>query len=70
MARVREMQGTPAHLVTLKSNDGRRRHPSRCIFATRIKGERICTSPQCSKYNTKCTSSSKCDFYEENKNFN
>ena len=65
MARVREMQGVSAHLVTLKCNDGKRRHPSRCIFATKMNGERICTSPQSPIYYGKCTSSAKCNYYEE-----
>lgn len=31
MARVRDMQGVPAHLEYLKG-DGKRRHPAHCIF--------------------------------------
>lgn len=64
MARVRDMQGVPAHIVTLKS-DGKRRHPAHCIFAEG-KGEmRICTNPLCLLYYEHCKTAAKCDYYEE-----
>lgn len=63
MARVRDMQGVPAHIVTLKS-DGKRRHPAHCIFAEGKGANRICTNPQCQKYYERCNSASKCDYYE------
>ncbi|MBE6580187.1 MAG: hypothetical protein E7650_01055 [Ruminococcaceae bacterium] len=64
MARVRDMQGCPAHLVTLKS-DGKRRHPSRCIFAVGKAPNRYCTNEQSPVWKDKCSSAAKCDFYEE-----
>ena len=64
MPRVREMQGVSAHLVSLKS-DGRRRHPSYCIFAEGKGKSRQCTCPQSSIYYEHCNSASKCDYYEE-----
>lgn len=45
MPKVSQMQGVSAHLTTLKS-DGKRRHPSYCIFADGKGKNRICTSPQ------------------------
>lgn len=64
MARVREMQGVPAHIETLKS-DGKRRHPAHCIFSEGKGTKRICTCPQGPKYYEHCTSSAKCNYYEE-----
>lgn len=64
MARVRDMQGVPSHIETLKS-DGNRRHPSYCIFAEGIGAKRICTNPQCSLYYERCRSAAKCDYYEK-----
>lgn len=61
---VRHMQGVAAHLTTLKS-DGKRRHPSRCIFAKGKNGSRICTCPQGPLYYKQCKSASRCEFYEE-----
>lgn len=63
MARVGEMQGVSAQLVTLKS-DGKRRHKSRCVFL--LKPSKICDCPHnLNFYNSSCGGSSKCDFYEE-----
>ena len=64
MARVRDMQGVPAHIVILKS-DGKRRHPSRCIFAEGVGTNRLCTNPQCPIYYEHCKSAAKCNYYEE-----
>jgi len=57
------MQGTPAQIEPLRSNDGKRRYPTHCIFCEGK--ERSCTCPQSAYYNTRCRSSSKCDYYEE-----
>ena len=67
MARVREMQGVPAHLEYLKS-DGKRRHPSHCIYADGKGSNRICTSTESPIYNQVCHSSKYCDFYREKTN--
>ena len=64
MPRVREMQGISAQIITLKS-DGRRRHPSYCIYAEGKKADRICTNPQCPLYYQHCSTAAKCDYYEE-----
>ena len=64
MARVRDMQGTPAHIVTLKSND-KRRHPAYCIFAEGKGRERYCTNEQCPVWKEHCGNAAKCDYYEE-----
>ncbi len=63
MPKVREMQGVSAHLVSLKS-DGRRRHPSYCIFAEGKGKSRQCTCPQSPIYYDYCNSASKCEFFE------
>lgn len=63
MARVRDMQGVSAQIVTLKS-DGIRRHPSHCIFAYGKGKSRICTCAQSSMYYKYCNSAAKCDYYE------
>lgn len=55
MARVRDMQGVPAQLEYLKS-DGKRRHPSYCIFHEGTGKNRICTNPQCEVYYKNCRS--------------
>lgn len=60
---VRHMQGVPAHLEVLHANDGKRRHPTRCIFCEGK--ERICTNPHAGYYRERCRSSSKCPYYEE-----
>ena len=62
---VRHMQGVSAHLETLRTNDGKRRHPAHCIFAEGKGKARICTSPQCSMYYKNCRTAAKCDYYEE-----
>ena len=64
MARVRDMQGVPSHIVTLKS-DGKRRHPAHCIFAEGKGKERYCTNEQCPVWKNRCGTAAKCDFYEE-----
>lgn len=64
MARVSQMQGVPAHLTCLKAKD-RRRHPSYCIFAEGKTKSRICTCPQSEMYMQHCTTSVRCDYYEE-----
>ena len=64
MERVRDMQGVSAQLITLKS-DGKRRHPSHCIFAEGKGANRICTNPQSSIYYKHCKTSAKCAYYEE-----
>ena len=63
MARVRDMQGVSAQIVTLKS-DGMRRHPAHCIFSDGKGASRICTCPQSPIYYKHCSSAAKCDFYE------
>lgn len=67
MARVRDMQGTPAHIECLKSND-KRRHPSYCIFHDGTGKNRICTNPLCPLYSESCNSARFCDYYEEIQN--
>ena len=64
MPRVREMQGVHAHITTLKS-DGKRRHPSRCIFAKGKSPNRYCANEQCPVWRNKCSTAAKCDYYEE-----
>ena len=64
MARVRDMQGVSAQIVTLKA-DGKRRHPARCIFAEGKGGERYCTNEQCPVWKEQCHTAKRCDFYEE-----
>lgn len=64
MARVREMQGVPAHLEYLKS-DGKRRHPAHCIFHEGTGANRICTNPRCEIYYKNCKTAKNCDYYEE-----
>ena len=65
MPKVSQMQGVSAHLTTLKS-DGKRRHPSYCIFADGKGKNRICTSPQSYNYRKHCTSAKSCEYYETN----
>ena len=65
MVRVREMQGVFAHISTVKSNDGKRRHPAHCVFAEGKGANRFCTNEQCPVWKSNCRSASKCDFYEE-----
>lgn len=60
---VRHMQGVPAHLEVLKATDGKRRHPTHCIFCEGK--ERICTNPLAVYYNERCRSSKRCNYYEE-----
>jgi hypothetical protein len=60
---VRNMQGTPAQLEKLRTNDGKRRYPTHCINCEGK--ERTCRSPLAPYYNSRCRSSSKCDYYEE-----
>ena len=62
---VRNMQGTPAHLETIKTTDGTHRHPARCIYANGKKNERKCTCWQCPNYTLHCGSASRCDYYED-----
>ena len=65
MARVRDMQGVPAHIEVLKS-DGHRRHPAHCIFHEGTGKSRVCTNPQNTTfYYEHCTSAKYCDYYEE-----
>lgn len=64
VARVRDMQGVPAQLEYLKS-DGKRRHPSYCIFHEGTGKKRICTNPQCEVYYKNCSSAKNCNYYEE-----
>lgn len=64
MARVREMQGTPAQIVTLKS-DGKRRHPSHCIFAEGKGANRKCSNAISPMNNEHCNSAKRCEYYEE-----
>ena len=66
MARVRDMQGVPAHIETLKS-DGKRRHISHCIYSKGKKGNYICKCTKSPNYNLECHSSSKCAHYSETK---
>ena len=64
MARVRDMQGVPAQIVTLKS-DGKRRHPAHCIYAIGAGANRLCANPQCPIYYKHCKSATRCNYYEE-----
>ena len=65
MARVREMQGVPAHLEYLKAKD-KRRHPARCKYAEGKTKERICKCENNSnKFLLHCPSSKDCEYYEE-----
>ena len=64
MPRVRDMQGVSAQIVTLKS-DGKRRHPSHCIFAEGKGSNRFCTNEQCPMWKEHCRTAAKCDYYEE-----
>lgn len=63
MARVRDMQGVPAQLETLKS-DGKRRHIAWCKYSKHL-GKHVyeCTKKESPYFNIKCTSSRNCDFY-------
>lgn len=63
MARVRDMQGVPAHLEYLRS-DGKRRHPSYCVFHEGAGKSRICANPAGPKYRQPCTTAKNCDYYE------
>ena len=67
MARAREMQGVPAHIEVLKSNDGIRRHPSHCIYSVGKRTNRICDCPDSPKWRVHCSSSKNCDFYQDNR---
>lgn len=61
---VRHMQGVSAHLTTLKSKDGKRRHKARCTYYN--KQYKMCTCPiNTNFYRSTCGGSSKCDYYEE-----
>lgn len=60
---VRHMQGTPAQLETLRTNDGKRRYPTHCINCE--EKSRICKCPLAVFYSSRCRSSSKCTYYEE-----
>lgn len=60
---VRKMQGVPAHLETLHSTDGKRRHKARCKFY--IKSEKICDDIESPYFNKECGGSSRCQNYEE-----
>lgn len=64
MSRAREMQGVPAHVEYLKSND-KRRHPAHCIFHEGSGEKRICTNPVGELYLKHCKTSKNCDYYEE-----
>ena len=65
MPRVRNMQGTPAHIETLKNKDGVRRHPAHCIFAVGKGKNRICDCDQSPIWNSNCRSAKQCDYYSE-----
>ena len=65
--RVRDMQGTPAHIETLVSTDGVRRHPAHCLFANGRGKKRKCSCKRCPLYNQNCSSASRCDYYEDNR---
>lgn len=65
MARVRDMQGVYAHITTIKTTDGVRRHPAHCIFAKGKGKDRYCNNEQSQKWKEHCRTASKCDFYEE-----
>lgn len=65
MARVRDMQGVSAHLETLKSKDGKRRNPAKCIFHEGIGKARVCKNERSPLFTLGCHSSKNCDFYSE-----
>lgn len=65
MARVRDMQGVPAQIEVLRSNDGHRRHPSHCIFHMGAGRARICDNPHSPIYRENCSSAKNCEYYEE-----
>lgn len=62
---IRHMQGVPAHLETLHSDDGVRRHPAHCMFAEGKGRSRICGNPHCEYYLLPCHSAKRCDYYED-----
>jgi len=64
MPKVRQMQGVPAHLETLKVTD-KRRHPSHCVFHEGPGRNRICKCTVSPNYEIHCRSAAKCDFYKE-----
>lgn len=64
MARVRDMQGVPAQITTLKS-DGERRHPAWCIYAEGKGKSRFCTCPLSEIYMEHCSSASRCSHYQK-----
>ena len=64
MARVRDMQGVPAHLAYIKTKD-KRRHPAHCIHSDGKGKERVCMNTQSGIYNHHCSSASRCDYYKE-----
>lgn len=65
MARVGEMQGVPAYIEFLKTNDKKRRHPAHCVYAVGKGKERVCDCPNNPKWREKCQSSARCDDYIE-----
>ena len=73
MARVREMQGVPAHLEYLKRNDEeqkkRRRNIAHCIYSKHIeKRIYICTCKESPNFNVECHNSRNCSIYKEKDN--
>ena len=65
MARVRNMQGVPAHIETLKNKDKKRRHPSKCKYHEGKHPERICKCEKSHMFLCKCETSQHCEYYEE-----
>lgn len=63
MARVRDMQGVPAHLETLHTND-RRRNKAHCIHSEHTGNRVYICHCQDSGYREKaCGGSSRCAYY-------
>lgn len=67
---VRNMQGTPAHLETIKTTDGVRRHPAHCVYADGRGKQRKCSCKICPNYGCGCNSASRCDYYEDDRIIN
>lgn len=60
---VRNMQGTPSHLETLRTGEKKRRDKRRCKFYT--KPEKVCDCVESPYFEKICGGSSRCDYYQE-----
>lgn len=67
MARVRDMHGTPAQLVTLKS-DGKRRNIAWCKYSSHQGNHNyLCNCEDSPFYKNKCSSCRNCEYYFDEK---